>query len=327
MIKLDPPIQEFFGKLNPSFQEFLGKLNPSFQEFLGKLERLTSTDTNFGFSFTRLFLLKIRVITEYSIRLALNRKFFQYRELKSLHKSNSDPIIVFANGPSLNIYGLKQYLDLQLRGYKFFAVNSFALSELGKRIRPNYYVLSDPGYLRRVKDASDPLTFALNSYGESLVLFVPSYWPQISTLNCKIVKFNDFSLFGLSKNVKVWKPRGYSSLTAYKALALALHLTKARVGIIGFDNTEFHFLKSDSHNNSLLIPGEDRHFFKQESEIIDISNLYPNGVGDIIYTTSLVFASLRNFPIARVINLDENSLVDVFKKIPLSSFAAEIYVT
>jgi hypothetical protein len=300
------------------------KLEAPLQGFLSKFERLSSMDANFGFSFSRLFIMKVRILTEYLIRRNLNLKFFQYRELKSLHESSSDPIIVFANGPSVNKYSLEQYLDLQLRDYKFFAVNSFALSELGKRFKPNYYVLSDPGYLTRVEDASDPLTIALNCYGESLIVFVPSTWSQISTLKCKIIKFNDFSLFGLSRNVKVWKPRGYSSLTAYKALALAIHLTEAQVGIIGFDSTEFHFLKSDSNNNLLLHPGEGRHFFKQESEIIDISNLYPNGVGDVLYTASLVFASLRNFPISRIINLDENSLVDVFKKIPLSNFADNV---
>jgi hypothetical protein len=296
------------------------KLDPPVQGFLGKLERLTSTETNFGFSFTRLFLLKIRVITEYLIRLFLNQKLFQFRELKKLESSIEALVIVLANGPSLNNLNPEQYLDLQLKGFKFFALNSYALSELGKIVKPNYYVLSDPQHKRRIQEASDPLTLALNSYGESLVVFVPNTWKHTSNINCKVVAFNDFSLYGISNNIKVWKPRGYTSLTAYKALAIALHISSKPVGIIGFDNSEFHFLRSDEHNRTLLIPGKLRHFFTQESESVDLSNLFPEGLGDALYAASLAFKSLEIFPKERIVNLDLNSLTDAFPKKTLEGF-------
>ena len=63
-------------------------------------------------------------------------------------KNNTSDITIFGNGPSLNI-------DIQLVesfGDNVMVVNSFVNSTFFKKIRPNYYIITDPGFFLKTED-------------------------------------------------------------------------------------------------------------------------------------------------------------------------------
>jgi hypothetical protein len=115
-------------------------------------------------------------------------------------------------------------------------------------------------------------------------------------------------------------PRGYISLTAYKALAIACYISRKKIGVIGFDNTEYQSISCNLQNRLILKPGSARHFFPQVSSEVDITSHYSSGMSDFFYVASMHFASLKNFPTDRIRNLDINSLTDAFEKDTIENF-------
>ncbi len=283
---------------------------------LGALANFTSTQTNPNYSLSHLLLIKTRVLFEFAIRSILlagkhQRALRQIRQIKN--SCTGRKAIVFANGPSVNSLDLKNSV-FRSEDIDVFVVNFFPLSKLASQIRPSYLVLSDP--LTHPKIVSDKNQELWNWVQDnpSVFLYVPTSWYkafQNVSMSNKIVYFDDRSLIGWSKNISPTRPRGYGSLTSYKAMAIACFAGYSRIGIIGFDNSQFRTVYTSPENRIY----QKSHYFYDESRDLELTDSLHNGIADYFFDTSNTFSYLRMFNNLPIVNLDKNSLSDQFVKI------------
>ena len=288
---------------------------------LGKLERTTAVTSHPMDSLSRTFLKSLRRITEFAVRaiqLGPRHKLLlrQTRSLKATLGNRS--ALVLGNGPSIAKLDLVAVSSQQGVDLDVFVVNWFPLSELAKSVTPNFIVLSDPAMApSQVSDLRCNQLWDYLLLHSEIKIVVPSSWSKYldkeSTWSSRTIYFNDLGMEGLSKNIDPTKPRGYLSLTVYKALAMASYLGYRDISILGVDNTMFQGL-SVTQENELMIG--DKHFYAKQRPDQNMSNFYPNGVADFFYDISLCFLHLRRCfgHLENVYNLDGDSLVDCFVK-------------
>jgi hypothetical protein len=89
-------------------------------------------------------------------KYSLDFRTFKYRGIKKLRSKFTSPILVVANGPSVNSFNFDNWINLRKRGLKIMALNSYYKSELWEMVKPDFYVLSDPAHK---KDLEDPSKF------------------------------------------------------------------------------------------------------------------------------------------------------------------------
>lgn len=279
-------------------------------------------------SITRLLIGKLFVFLEYVfLRFkAGNQHRKNLGRLKSMGKSNQRKIaVVLAAGPSLSPEFLKSlskfrrnsYSTLEIFSVNFMPIKNDLVGEL-----TDYLVLSDPVTNPASTHSDSKELWEWVSRSNCSVVVPTSWHKDLASLEVdesRIIYFNDLHLVGFTRNISPLRPRGYLSLTAYKALAIAKYIDYKKIGIIGFDNDQFRSLKGTTDNR--LIQGS-RHFEKYHDDV-DLSHFYSNGICDYFYETSLVFLDLRRFMSSKIINLDETSLVDAFEKLNLDNFFVE----
>ena len=245
--------------------------------------------------------------------ISKSKKFFKQK--------SSFNIVVFGNGPSVNKIEKEDILEFQKRGNKIICINNFYKSAEMKTIVPNFYLLSDPAH-RPGEVESKSIWEYLEEKNEEVIVIIPINWYRYAEKNIswyeKIVYFNDNSLENLSKNINPLKSRGYVSMTAYKALSVALSITTKKVAFIGLDNNYFKYIKIDKFNKLWINTGN--HFYDNESQYVYSSNHFPMGYSQFIKNLYLQVRSLGNFPKDRIYNLDKDSLTDNFEKIELEEF-------
>jgi len=118
-----------------------------------------------------------------------------------------------------------------------------------------------------------------------------------------------------SNNIHPLLPRGYLSMTLYKALAWALYLKYYQIGVIGMDNTYPRNLYCD-HDNCIL--NLETHA-GDEDYLLDQTSRFPS-TASLMQDLFLVFKDLDCFRNDSVVNLDPYSLTDRFRKTPLEEF-------
>jgi hypothetical protein len=196
-----------------------------------------------------------------------------------------------------------------------FCVNFFINSAFAIECPPDYWVLSDPYFFnfefKRVQNAFE------NAKNVKKGILVPENTriPFSEEMNKSFVEYNDIETSGVfSNNINPLYPRSYLSMSAYKALALALYFGYDKYYICGFDNTYIRTLGCDEENR---IYRKDEHFDQ---------NAYPNDakksflnytsrtVKDEIIAYSRLFSDLYRFSKHPVYNLDPDSLTDCFSK-------------
>jgi hypothetical protein len=291
-----------------------------------RIRRVTAIGSNPGLSISRqaarkLFILYTFSKSRWAARGYLGHALSGIQELTQ-SKLGGEALII-ANGHSVNQLNVEGVSEAVKNGLDVFALNSFLLSYLAAYVKPSHYVLSDPLHrLESDRDFSKRIWHELDAHPE-IQLFTPHTW--YSTLKDHrpfTMYFNDCDLEGWTKNISPLKPRGYLTLTAYKALALAIHLGYARIYIIGFDNTNYlNFYVNDSGR---IFYGGDTHFYSADSPPIDVSDVYPQGMADCLFDHSRTLLDLeRCFGHTSVINLDLNSSTSAFTKFADSRFVTK----
>jgi hypothetical protein len=113
-----------------------------------------------------------------------------------------------------------------------------------------------------------------------------------------------------SKNINPLFPRGYLSMTLYKALSLALWFDYDRIFVLGMDNTYPRNVYCDRRNRILNLEVH----AGTEDYTADWGDVY-GSMGDLLFELSHLFYDARKFaPNARIVNLDPYSLTDAFEK-------------
>lgn len=289
-----------------------------------KFSRKFSTTASPQLSLTKLALIKVRVLGEFTLRtLASPLHTSQLWGTKKLESSKTGKIaIVLGNGPSAANLDLNMVKSDQDSGMlEIFGVNTFPLSDLAKKISQRYYlVLSDPLHRPSIDTPHSRELWQKVKQSEQISIIAPTTWSkEIKRLKLKnsVNYFNDMSLEGFSKNISPLKARGYVTLTAYKALAFSIFLGYDRIYLIGIDNTMFKTVRVDSENRVLQ---SSNHISGTHSYVdLPLMDSHPKGIGDFFYDLSVLFLDLRTkFSRNNVINLDADSFVDAFPKMSKS---------
>ena len=315
------------GLLVPNEMELLRRLKTQllqyfigmkrFKKFLARIERKTAITTHPQDSISLVIIRRLRVLAFCLYREASTISFRQKGTKQLRNSKNSKGLreaLVLGNGPSINAIDWEK-LALEKSNLDVFVVNWFVLS--ANMFVPDYVVLSDPAMHPLSKsDERNSLLWKKLEELNSVILIVPVSWFRVlrndSRFNQRIICFVDSSLEGWWTGISPLLPRGYASLTAYKALAVANYFGYSRISILGIDNTMFRGLHVSSSNQILL---KDHHFYSSDKDD-DLSNFFPNGVADYFYDLSLCFIYLKSCfsKLNHVVNLDELSLVDTFTK-------------
>ena len=264
---------------------------------------------------------------------SVSREFDQIKNLSSLMASKAGKrALVLGNGPSLGYLTGEQLRRFQTGGGDFFSVNFWTLTHLGE-VAPDYQVISDGSTLADSKSKfgsqlSDEFK-RKNAMLEAFLLendHVKIFCPLVRVKELgvrfgskRIIGFVDHEMRALSANIDPRFPRGYASLTLFKALALANFLGYEQICLLGMDNTFPRDTYCDSYNHIYRL---ERHAGGDDT-IFDQSAVYPAmdvWAQDILDLFSDLHRCFKGCP---VLNLDPYSLTDVFRKIDsLASFEA-----
>jgi hypothetical protein len=257
--------------------------------------------------------IKIRLVAEFIwFTLPNYSKINKLKKIKNSKKNKK--AFVFANGPSiskLDAYKIKSY---QEKGFDVFAGNSYINTSFGEIVVPDFYVFSDNIhfgkkttkllYEKHKKEVTKVL-------GLKIPIFVPHrYCKGLDWPNTHV--FNDsFDIFS-NNVVDMTKPKGYVSLTLYKALSAACYMGYETIYICGFDNDYFKKLEVDQDNNIFV---SDEHFYSKENlDSVKYKEEFHKSIGEVLISNTMNFTGLEKFKKNPIINLDKTGLVDSFSK-------------
>jgi hypothetical protein len=243
-------------------------------------------------------------------------RYFLYKTFKIRNSCIKKRALIIGNGPSQG-YLKKNELDKFVKsGGETFCVNYWhANKNLSSHI-PNWLFLSDPSQI----DIKKKETVALIQYlkkNPSIKIALPtSFLKPIKKFMLKndIYCFVDLEL-SISKNIHPLLPRGYVSLTLYKALAFAINLNYQFIGVIGMDNT---YPRNVYMNKKNKLFNFETHAGTKDY-LVDFSNNFYN-IASYMEELSRMFYSLEYFPNKNIVNLDPYSLTDRFKKVSKKFF-------
>lgn len=227
--------------------------------------------------------------------------------------------LVLGNGPSVSKLDSERINGDVLSGnLDVFAVNYFPGTEFANSITNDFYlVLSDPEHLPNHKNPRTQDLWDYLSKNQKVRLILPTSWaryPGISKVLNSINYFDDSSWQSFSSNISPLFPRGYTSLTAYKALAFAGFLGYKKIYISGIDNTMYKTVRVNHENR--LLQDSNHQAGSQGYSDHDLSSVFSGGAGDYFFDLSQAFLDLRlSFSRLEIWNLDRDSMVDAFPKI------------
>jgi hypothetical protein len=287
-----------------------------------KLERMTSELINPGASIFRVALYKTRVLIECAyLSLTLMRYFKNLKALKNISQNKYDrEALLIGNGPSAALLDINFLKDLQIKHNLEIMGMNFCTDYCKKNdLLPDYIVLSDPYFINEPNDERVVQLVTWINENRSITLFMPMQWEdkfhKNFLLKNSIFYFNDLNLRGWTKNINPLKPRGYTSMTAYKSISILSFLGYKKINIIGIDNS-FYLKFSVDQENTLW--QESVHSSENYHKKTSISNQFPRGTVDYFYSLSNCFLDLQLFKSLPIVNLDSNSITDIFKKEPSS---------
>lgn len=268
--------------------------------FRNRLIQVASTHYFFGDSIIKLSLHRALRFAAFLKTSKPTKKHLS--EMKSLKNSRSGRrVLVLGNGPSiqkLNSGALKDCID------EIIVVNDFYKMDLANQIRPSFYVLSDPDSFDSLHPKYANVAQDLRNYIQQNDSYVvaPHTKSQSKFLLSidKVIYFDDRELRPQRK-ISPLKPRGYCSVTLYKALSLAIHLGYSEIYILGLDNTEFINYRTDAENR--LWNGD-----------YEVTSLFPSGWEGRMSSYAFLFHDLEYFRAYPIYNLDANSMVTKFPK-------------
>ena len=242
------------------------------------------------------------------------------------------PLVILANGPSFK--NVLENLDV-LKGSDVCCLNHFAINDVFFQIKPNLYVLADPGYWidhqRSIEDRAPVFENLLNKVDWSMELYVPFLSKK---------EFNWKTFFSTNKNIKIcyihnleWT--GFSSMRNWsyrKGLAMprpqnvtvvclfvGINKGYKKIDIYGVDHSWTELLIVNDKNQVCLC---DRHFWDQDTPPtqvwykIDHPYLMHEALRDIAYMFESYhyirsYADSRN---VRIVNHTKNSYIDAFER-------------
>ena len=224
--------------------------------------------------------------------------------------------LVIGNGPSQGYLTVEQLDNFKSAGGETFCINYWQQNDRLSKHVPSWMIFSDPVTF----NIDLPGALALIDYireNPSIKLSVPAF--MLKTLNSLDLQ-NEIYCF-IDTELSVWKninpifPRGYKSMTLYKALAWAVHMNFTDIAVIGMDNTYPRNLYNDRNNHICSVETH----AGADDYLVDCSLMYESVAARIDGLVTL-FAHLDYFPKGIISNLDQFSLIDSFEKVDIEKF-------
>lgn len=256
---------------------------------------------------------------------AVAREYAQIGKLSALKSSKAGRrALVLGNGPSLGYLNSEQLRRFQRGGGEFFSVNFWTSTHLGG-VAPDYHVISDGATLADPESTfGKQLSHEFKRKNAVLAAFLRENEPvkimcplaRVRELAAqfgteRITGFVDHEMRALTASIDPRFPRGYASLTLFKALALAIFMGYREICLLGMDNTFPRDTFCDSDNRIYRL---ERHAGGDDT-IFDQSAVYPTmdvWAQDLLDLFSDLHRCFKGNP---VLNLDPYSLTDAFRKI------------
>lgn len=248
--------------------------------------------------------------------------FIKLKKMKNI-KSQCDALVI-GNGPSQGYLSVELLENFRKCGGEIFTVNYWQQNKKLSSFIPNYIVISDPATLSFAEsyESLKENNLSLLSYlkiNQNIKIIAPvSRKIDLCKLfsEDQLIYFTDTDLSGISRNISPIYPRGYLSMTLYKALAFAHWFGYRKIYVIGMDNTYPRNIFCDSDNKilNLEIHAEGHDYVADQSAIY-------NNIAELLTEISGVFRDAMKFALDdKVVNLDEYSLTDAFKKTNIKEF-------
>lgn len=268
-----------------------------------------------GWSVSRLLLMHIKSTLGCLLRLPSTAILFAqdlYRLSLLKDTGSLIPALVIGNGPSQGTLTLDNLREFRDYGGQTLCVNYYYSNPIFDTYPPDWLILSDPntlndspGLMQRIRNNVD------------MKLLLPLEWkskhPELARRS-NTYFFNDTFCSSWS-NINPLFPRGYVSMTLYKALAIANYVGFSHIGVIGMDNSYPRTIYNDPDNHVCNLESHS----SEPDWLSDQSELFPN-VASLIEDFYLLFHHLTYFPNHHTYNLDPYSLTDRFRKISINRF-------
>ena len=277
--------------------------------------------------------LSLHIIIILSFILNIRKRFFaRYLAKRSLNELREGRrglrALVIANGPSAKKLYLNKIKKMQANySLDVFVINSFFKFIDNKKFEVDFLVLSDPIHNPNSNLEISTMLWKWVGTQENLKIICPTTWRDDFTANkLKSIKryyFNDFESLIPTSKVNPVKPRGYLSMTVLKAIAVASTLGYEQIYLIGADNTQYKGLSGSIHNDIYLEP---EHLVQNYHPVLNATKIYGNTTADFFADVSRSFFDFTFFKDLNIINLDAQSLVDVFPKSEDSYFLKNKYL-
>ncbi len=249
------------------------------------------------------------------------QEIFRLSAVKASKKDRK--AIVIGNGPSQGLISSGALEDFCKGGNDIFAVNFWHLNTKLSSVAPQYLVISDPSTLSD-PGANESQRESIISGNESFLKylqtheFIKIFAPigRVSYLKRtfgehRVLGFVDTEMRWLGSNIDPRFPRGYVSMTLFKALALAIHIGYKQIYLIGMDNTYPRDVFCDQNNKIL---NYERHagiddYLLDQTPFIPSMDVWAQDMFQLFYDLRRCFSG------SQVLNLDCYSLTDVFPKL------------
>jgi hypothetical protein len=280
-----------------------------------------------------------------SVIALLSRKFISLKSLKGYfaeiiigwhwlimiwrlkNSQNLNEVMVIGNGPSQGYLNTNMLSKFIKNGGQLFVVNYWTENKSLSEIIPNYIVISDPGTLSI--EVEEPMRIEKNNRLTTYLMKNDSIKIACPLRRCRelsrifgeqrVIGFVDSELRMWTDNINPILPRGYLSMTLYKSLALAIWFNYKKIFILGMDNTyprNIYCNRDNKFINHEMHAGSD-------DFAVDMSGSY-HTVGDGLIEIAQLFYDARKFTRGNIINLDQYSLTDAFKKITINDWIVEV---
>jgi hypothetical protein len=176
-----------------------------------------------------------------------------------------------------------------------------------------HYVVSDRTHFISEEHYTRIVNFINKQDDVTLILphWSPREFPGHPFLKIRHLFFDDRQKAAWSSNTLPIKPRGYLSLTLYKALGFANYLGYREIFVLGMDNTEFVGYGSNA-NNEFIFNGN--HAFVDPNAQRDLSQVFLDGPAGAFIDIAHSLADLYKFK-GPIKNLDTDSLTTAFPKL------------
>lgn len=199
-----------------------------------------------------------------------------------------------------------------------FALNFYCNNKHSDVLVPDYYVISDPGHLSTTCSEIQGSNIRLKSYlkKEGINLCVPACGDWIEYGRPHLY-FDDRECL-LSKNISPFRPRGYPSNTAFKAVAIAKEMGFEEIYILGLDYNYPTKLVLSNENKIFLI--DEHHYGEKYSDYSEVFS----SVGHALNWWSFDYHFFSRLGAPNIKNVTENSLIDFFDRMSPRDFVERI---